>query len=142
MLVSLGRPYEVLVNFNLDKDTPSIYGEKIQIEQVILNLARNAIEATHENNGNAITIKVQTGANGGAEILISDEGAGISETDIEHVLDPFFTTKDDGLGMGLAISHTIVEGHGGSLRLFNADGQGCVAQVIIPILDEENAIAI
>lgn len=145
MLRAMGRPYGIQVDLMLDARLPHIFGDGVQVEQVILNLARNALEATHDNGRARIAIATLKTHDGQAEIRIADEGAGISDTDFQRLLDPFFTTKEDGLGMGLAITHSIIEGHGGRLSLVNGGETihgfepGCVARVTFPSVKTETA---
>jgi signal transduction histidine kinase len=100
---------------------PVAYGDPVQIQQVILNLLTNAITATA--NGGAPTPKVTVWTSDATgpylELGVHDSGKGIAEGDLGRIFEPFFTTKLDGLGMGLAISRTIVEAHRGRLLVEN-----------------------
>lgn len=107
------------VDFELDKNSPVIFIDKIQIQQVILNLIQNAIEAMHENNKKEkrIHIKTQTSYHDTLEVTLHDTGPGFSKENINQVFMPFFTTKAHGRGMGLAICRSIIEAHGGQFTI-------------------------
>jgi C4-dicarboxylate-specific signal transduction histidine kinase len=93
-----------------------IYADSIQIEQIIVNLLQNAIDAIREapSDRNEIELRVRA-AKGMGEVSARDTGAGVSDAAIERMFEPFFTTKSDGLGMGLAISRSILDAHGGRM---------------------------
>ena len=113
--------HAVTIEFNAAPALPAVYGDVIQIQQVILNLLTNAITAAE--NGGAPTRKVTVWTTVAAapyvEVGVHDTGKGIAEADLDRVFEPFFTTKIDGLGMGLTISSSIVEAHGGRLLVEN-----------------------
>jgi len=113
--------HAVTIEFNPAPALPVVYGDVIQIQQVILNLLTNAITAAA--NGGAPTRKVSVWTSVAAapyvEVGVHDTGKGIAEADLDRVFEPFFTTKIDGLGMGLTISSSIVEAHGGRLLVEN-----------------------
>ncbi len=96
---------------------PSIYADRIQIEQVLINLTRNAIEAMKEANTSDPCLIIRTAQTDGKKVAISiiDNGPGFNEENIQSFFNPYITTKHTGTGMGLAISRTIVEAHGGQL---------------------------
>ena len=116
------RNNKVEVNFSLDKELPLIITEKILIEQVILNLVRNAIDAIAEANSKTRKVHIHTLLNkeNMIEVRITDTGPGLNAEQIETIFNTFVTTKPQGIGMGLPISRTIIEAHGG--KLF-AEGQ-------------------
>lgn len=107
------------IEFNFDKDLPFIFIDKIQIQQVMLNLMQNGIEAMHENHAKdkRIYIDTKTGAKETIEITLNDSGPGFSKDLIHKVFMPFFTTKAHGRGMGLAICRSIIEAHGGQFSI-------------------------
>jgi C4-dicarboxylate-specific signal transduction histidine kinase len=114
-----------------------IFGNRIQIEQVILNLARNAIDAVQDRNvgEREISIVLRAVRRDTAQVSVIDNGAGVSDENLRRVFEPFFTTKPSGLGLGLAISRSIVEAHRGRLWLgARSDGrQGVAAIFELPI---------
>jgi two-component system sensor kinase FixL len=111
------RNNKVEVNFSLDEALPLIITEKILIEQVILNLVRNAIDAIAEANSRTRKVHIHTLLNKDKmiEVRITDTGPGLNAEQIESIFDTFVTTKPQGIGMGLPISRTIIEAHGGKL---------------------------
>jgi two-component system NtrC family sensor kinase len=109
-----------------------------QIEQVILNLLINGIDAT----GSFGTVKVETkNCNGTVEIAVSDTGCGFSENDVDKILQPFYSTKERGTGLGLAISNGIVEAHGGKMHISSKKGSGSRFVVEIPNNLNDDSIA-
>ena len=123
--------HNVAINFRATANLPPAYGDVVQIQQVILNLMTNAITAAANGSAAPRTVGVWTmeaGA-GQVELGVQDSGKGIAGADLDQVFEPFFTTKLDGLGMGLAISRTIVEAHGGRLTAENAPAGGAIFRV-------------
>jgi len=123
--------HAVTVQFRPAGDLPVVYADGVQIQQVILNLLTNAITAAaNEGTTNrrvAVWTTVATAPY--VELGVHDSGKGILEADLSRVFEPFFTTKVDGLGMGLAISHTIIEAHGGRLLVENDPAGGAIFRV-------------
>ena len=134
------RNVNIRVESAISPDLPRVFGDGIQIQQVVLNLTRNAIEAIEEAGIANSVIKVGVVATAENEIAVSvaDCGPGISPEDAEHIFDPFYSTKGGGLGVGLSISRAIVEAHGGRLSLAPNKGGGCVFQFTLPVANEGN----
>lgn len=107
------------IEFDFDKNVPFIFIDKIQIQQVILNLIQNAIEAMHEVRAKEkrIYIQTKTASPDNIEVTLSDTGPGFSKDLENKVFMPFFTTKAHGRGMGLAICRSIIEAHGGQFTI-------------------------
>jgi signal transduction histidine kinase len=116
-------------------DLPQIHADRMQIQQVILNLIKNAIEATRSSPDGKRHLRVVTGLNGNSDISVSirDTGPGIGAKDRDSIFDPFFTTKATGTGLGLSICRTIIENHGGKLRLTETDFRGSIFEVAFPV---------
>ncbi len=107
-----------------------IQGDGVQLEQLLINLVRNAVDASLETGG-AVELG-WTQNNGQVELCVSDEGPGLAST--ANLFVPFFTTKTDGSGIGLVLSRQIAEAHGGTLRLENRPRtRGCVARLRLPL---------
>ena len=114
------------VEMFLAQNLPAIEGDPIQIQQVLINLVHNAVDAMRDTPPNRRTVEVATDyeGDGTISVIVRDYGSGISEAIRERLFEQFFTTKEEGLGMGLAIVRSIVEAHGGSIAAENAEGGG------------------
>ncbi len=123
----------VATRTDLAPDLPTVLGDRIQLQQVMLNLIMNAIDAmiTIKDRPRTLLIKSASDAEGVA-IEIHDSGRGLDAKQASHIFDSFFTTKPEGIGMGLSISRSIVEAHGGRLRAEPGSSHGAVFQVILP----------
>jgi len=120
-----------------------IRGDLVQIEQVLLNLIRNALDALQqvpEARRRLILRTVRLSADH-VGILVEDNGPGIDEDTLRRLFDPFFTTKESGMGMGLAISQTIVAAHKGQLLVQSEVGMGSVFSVTLPLNERSSELA-
>lgn len=116
---------------NLSPEIPIIKGNHDALKQVFLNVFLNAIQAMDGNGG---TLSVDTSAdNRVISIVIRDTGLGINEKDLNKIFDPFFTTKADGTGMGLALTHNIVNDHSGKIHIDSTPGSGTMVKVELPL---------
>jgi signal transduction histidine kinase len=124
----------IYVETALQDDLPSVYADRTQLQQVILNLIRNSIEAMDSNSPGARRLRLATGREGQSAVLLSvqDTGSGIAAEESMRVFEPFFTTKPAGMGLGLSICRTIVEDHGGQLRLAKASPGSCMFEMVLP----------
>jgi PAS domain S-box-containing protein len=113
----------VSIRTDLAADPPKVATDRVQLQQVLMNLMLNAIEAMKETGG-VLTVKSQLGEDGQLLISVSDTGTGLPAEKAEQIFDAFFTTKPQGSGMGLAISRSIIESHGGRLWAIANDGRG------------------
>ena len=118
--------YFCKVEMSLEQNLPAIEGDPTQIQQVLINLVRNAFDAMRDTPPSGRKVEIATNHNGDGTICVAvrDYGSGISEPTRERLFEQFFTTKEEGLGMGLAIVRSIVEAHGGSIEAENAEGGG------------------
>jgi two-component system sensor kinase FixL len=119
------RERGVHVSYSYDAHAPHVLADKIQIQQVVLNLIRNAIEAMQEADRRDLDISVRRQSDGPfVEIAVSDSGTGVSAEVSSRLFQPFFTTKSNGMGVGLSICRTIVESHGGRIWVEPAESGG------------------
>jgi PAS domain S-box-containing protein len=119
----------------LDPGLPAVEGDPVQLQQVLLNLVINAFDAMRDASVRSRKVAIATERNGDGTIRISvrDYGVGIPEEARERLFDQFFTTKKEGLGMGLSIVRSIVESHGGTIAAENVDGGGARFQFTLPV---------
>jgi C4-dicarboxylate-specific signal transduction histidine kinase len=120
---------------------PLVLGDRVQLQQVMLNLIVNAIEAMSETSMGPRELLISTTADSsnGVSIAVRDSGPGLPEDGIERAFDPFYTTKADGLGMGLSICRSIVEAHRGRLWASANAPRGAVFQLVLPRGEVEHA---
>jgi signal transduction histidine kinase len=132
---------EVAVAIEFQSDLPKIYADRTLLQQVVLNLVRNAIDAMNSTPRRARCLRLETRLNGHSSVLLSvhDTGPGITADDSKRVFEPFFTTKPTGMGLGLSICQTIVQEHGGNLRLAKTDADGCIFEMTLPIAATNDA---
>lgn len=126
---------------HLEPTLPQVLGNRIELQQVVLNLVVNAMEAMSECEPGQRQLQIATGCQESREIRVSirDSGPGIRMQPISRVFEPFFTTKANGMGMGLAITASIVEAHEGSLRAANNPDRGATFHLTFPIHHGEHA---
>ena len=124
----------VSLQTQLADNLPAVRADRIQLQQVILNLLINGIEAMNRSNEGSRELGVSTerDESSGVLIAIRDSGVGLNPENLEHLFDPFYTTKPDGMGMGLAISRSIIEAHGGLLWATPNTPCGAVFQFTLP----------
>jgi C4-dicarboxylate-specific signal transduction histidine kinase len=134
--------HEVLLETRLLDDLALIKGDHTQLQQVIVNLVTNAIEAISTSRRSPRVIRVSTESNENGEVLtiVEDSGSGIDLQVLDRIFDPMFTTKPEGMGLGLSICRSIVEGHGGRLWVSPNPAGGSVFQFSIP--DATTAVSI
>jgi len=137
--VELLRPrldqHEIDVSVSFGAEVTDILADRIQIEQVLVNLLVNAIDSLQgcAQASKKIVIEVDRSGNGEVTIGVSDTGRGLSAEVVEHLFDPFFTTKTEGMGMGLSISRSIVESHGGTIEYLINDLQQPTFRITLPM---------
>jgi len=128
------REHQVEVRLELNDDLPPINIDRVQVEQVVLNLVRNATEAMQAvGPSDRLLVITTTGEPGRQRITIRDRGPGVGAAELDRLFLPFFSTKDHGMGIGLNISQSLIESHGGRLTAArNADGPGMTFTIELP----------
>jgi C4-dicarboxylate-specific signal transduction histidine kinase len=130
------RERNVQVNTRVDRHLPEIQGDRVELQQVLLNLLLNASESMNDNPARDRRIEVVVALaddEGAVRVSVLDCGKGIDADKLERVFEPFFSTKDGGMGLGLAISHSIVIAHGGRLWATNRPDRGAAFHFTLPI---------
>ncbi len=112
---------------------PAINCDAVQIEQVLINLMLNAVEAVSDAADREIVVHVEPSERETVRFAVVDQGVGISEDELDHIFDTFYTKKASGMGVGLAICRTIVEAHGGTLMAKANKGPGLTVSFQLPI---------
>lgn len=137
-VVTLVAPFahanDITIEVAADGSSPTLVADRVQIEQVVVNLVTNAIEAMANASPGSRVVHIRTGPSNdlvGARLFVEDHGAGITG-DAEAVFEPFATTKPDGMGMGLAISRSIIEAHGGRLVVEDTSSTGTTMRISLP----------
>lgn len=126
----------IICRLELAKNIPVIYIDDVQIEQVLLNLIRNSIDALKnlpEKTLRHLCIQTHLDLAGYIEVRVKDNGPGISQAEQEKILTPFYSTKSSGMGMGLSISRSLIEAHEGALRFNTIPGKGATFYFTLPI---------
>jgi len=124
----------VVVELELAGQLPLISAHRGQLQQVILNIITNAVDAMHAIDDRARVLRVRSRPfdSSGVAVSVQDSGIGIDQKNIDHVFDAFFTTKTNGMGMGLAICRSIVEAHGGNMSVSSGVPHGSVFHIVLP----------
>jgi C4-dicarboxylate-specific signal transduction histidine kinase len=126
---------KIKVQTELGAHMPFVSGDRVQLQQVFLNLIMNAMDAMASTPPpeRMLTIGTRSTQNGNVEVSITDCGPGISPDQLIRIFEPYFTTKEHGLGLGLSICATIINSHHGRLNVSNAPGAGATAVVSLPV---------
>jgi signal transduction histidine kinase len=141
LLRSEANEYAVSIRTDLTADLPKITADRVQMQQVLMNIMLNGIEAMKETGG-VLTVKTGHGECGQVLISVNDTGVGLPAGRADEIFNAFFTTKPQGSGMGLAISRSIVESHGGRLWATSNDGRGATFHFTLPTTTVEGSDAI
>jgi len=129
----------VSISTELQEDVPQVRADPVQLQQVILNLVRNAIDAIAIGPTTTRAIRLITTSDGKSvvSLYVQDTGPGVSTKNETQIFDPFFTTKISGMGLGLSISRRIIEDHGGDLRLAETTSKGCIFEITLPVNERQ-----
>ena len=134
MLFRSTARHAISIHTELTSELPNVRADKVQLQQVFMNLMLNGIDAIDEGNmAGDLTIKSQRNADGHVLISVSDTGIGLPPERADKVFDAFFTTKPHGTGMGLSISRSIIESHGGRLWATGNSDRGATFQFTLPV---------
>jgi two-component system, LuxR family, sensor kinase FixL len=126
----------VRLSMSIDADLPVI-GDKVQLQQVMLNLLLNAFDAVKDCTAaeRVVGVRAERGESDMVRVCVSDRGPGVSADRLDKIFTPFFTSKRDGLGLGLSISRSIIEAHGGRLNAANNPDRGATFEFVLPARD-------
>jgi two-component system sensor kinase FixL len=129
-------PRGIEISSQIAPDLPLVFVDRIQIQQVIVNLLRNAIEAMADSEQRELVLTATAADGKWVEIVVSDTGSGLPRNVANRLFEPFVTSKRQGMGLGLSISRSIVEAHGGRLRHEPREGGGTIFRFTVPSLRE------
>jgi len=132
------KEHDVRVRFQIDSDHDLVLVDKVQVQQVLLNLIRNAIEAMEQSPRRDLLIASSARDGELVEVSVADSGPGIAAEISAQLFQPFVTTKRYGMGVGLSISRSIVEGHGGQITAEENQGGGTVFRFTMPGVTNED----
>jgi len=127
----------VELKLEAESDLPTVLADSIQIQQVLLNLVRNAVEAVDSADSprREVNLVVGRAADGGVQFTVRDTGPGLAPEALDKVFEPFYTTKADGIGIGLPLSRSIADAHGGRLWA-SAEPEGAAFHLVLPAAQE------
>jgi PAS domain S-box-containing protein len=130
--------YSVSIQTELSADSPQVLADRVQLQQVLMNLMLNGIEAMHDTkSGGQLTIRSLRGEGGQLVISVSDTGVGLPPEQAEQIFNSFFSTKAQGTGMGLSISRSIIESHGGRLWASSNSERGATFNFTLPTAEAQ-----
>lgn len=141
LLSSKMRKKDIQFQKNFNSDVPDVYVDENQMEQILINLFLNALDAMNKGDMMTVDLRIEenqdNNLNGDATraviLQIRDTGSGISDENLEKIFNPFFTTKTDGVGLGLSISSRLVEENGGKISVESEWGEGTSFSIILPV---------
>lgn len=132
LLYGEAERHGISLRSELAPDLPTVEADRVQLQQVFMNLMVNAIEAMHDTGGE-LTLRSERGQNGELRFSVSDTGVGFPPDKADTIFDAFFTTKPQGTGMGLRISRSIIESHGGRLWATSGGQRGATFCFELPV---------
>jgi two-component system sensor kinase FixL len=129
-----------VLKIELESNLPLVRGDQVQLQQVLLNLTSNSFDAIKHSRGvHSVLIRTSRKDTDTIIVEVKDSGCGVSKKDIPRLFSHFFTSKPDGLGMGLSISRSIVKAHGGRIGLKNNSDRGATFYFTIPVISKSSA---
>ena len=127
----------IVANAETAPNLPSVLGDGIQLQQVLLNLVMNGCDAMEgDDASHQLVVRTRLAGGAGVEVSVSDSGRGIPAADLERVFEPFVTTKEHGMGLGLSVCRMIVAAHGGRLWAESVEGKGTTMRFALPVAGE------
>jgi signal transduction histidine kinase len=127
------QKYEVKLKTELSDELPPVSGNQVQLQQVIMNLVMNAVDAMRSVPERVLSVKTTLNGPGGAHVSIQDTGIGIDSSNLDRIFNPLFTTKEHGMGMGLSICRSIIENHNGRIWVSADHKRGSIFHVTLPL---------
>jgi two-component system, LuxR family, sensor kinase FixL len=138
LAVAEAEQENIHVSLELEDDLPHVFIDKIQVQLVLFNLVRNAMEALERSPKREIGIKTLRSKDGAVEVQVRDTGPGVDPRLVDQLFTEYFSTKEHGMGVGLSISQSIVDAHGGRLWVTNTSGGGATFHFTLPIVEPEH----
>jgi PAS domain S-box-containing protein len=136
------RQHQIKLDVDRRRDLPPVTGDRIQLQQVLLNLVINATDAMRSVNDRSRVLEIRAEERDGAvRIRVQDSGPGLTEASVRRIFTPFFSTKPEGMGVGLSISRSIVEAHGGRLELAANTSNGATFELELPVALDESLMS-
>jgi C4-dicarboxylate-specific signal transduction histidine kinase len=131
------------ITARLSPQLPVVQGDRVHLQQVLLNLIMNAMEAVSRQppERRRLTVSTSLSTDDAVEVTVSDSGPGIEPASLPHLFEPFFTTKQSGIGMGLSIADKIVKAHQGRIWAENHPAGGAIFHVVLPATGVQNGEA-
>ena len=134
------QQHSVDLQTQLNEHLPNVLGDKVQLQQVVLNLVMNAVEAMQSVQTRVLKVQTDQTNPGMVRVSIEDTGTGIDPSNIDRVFKPFFTTKANGMGMGLSICHSIIENHNGRIWVSPGVNGGSIFQFELPTMSAKDKV--
>ena len=126
------RKHQIELKTELSDQLPPVLGNRVQLQQVILNLVMNAIDAMRPVQARVLSVKTTSDGRDGVHVSIADTGIGIDPSNVDQIFKPLFTTKEHGMGMGLSICRSIVESHNGRIWVSAGEDRGSIFHLVLP----------
>lgn len=136
------RQHQIKLDIDRRRDLPPVTGDRIQLQQVLLNLVINAVDAMRSVSDRPRVLEIAAEPRDGAvRIRVQDSGPGLTDASVRRIFTPFFSTKPEGMGVGLSISRSIVEAHGGRLDLAANTSKGATFELELPVALDESLMS-